>query len=215
MQQQMMEMQFAWIPAGTLGRENAVITISKGFYMATCAVTQAQFKAAMGYNPAHFLGDENRPVEMVNWFDAQDFCKKLTELTGKAIRLPTEAEWEDACRAVSMDFHSGSGEEALKQVGWYNANSDQTTHPVGKLRANAFGLFDMHGNVWEWCQDWYGDYPKSNLADPKSPDKGDARVVRGGSWSGNMGSCRAAYRYRSAPGGRSSRYGLRVCFRLD
>jgi formylglycine-generating enzyme required for sulfatase activity len=215
MQQQMMDMNFAWIPPGTLARENAVVTISKGFYMGVFPVTQAQFKAVMGYNPAIFTSDKNRPVEMVNWFDAQDFCKKLTELTGKRIWLPTEAEWEYACRAGAMEFHGGNGEEALKKVGWYAGNGNQTTNPVGKLAPNAFGLYDMHGNVWEWCLDWYGDYPKGNLTDPKSPDAGDARVLRGGSWSTRAEYCLAAYRFWFAPALRDHNVGFRVCFRLD
>ena len=101
----------------------------------------------MGYNPSRFTGDEQRPAEMVSWFDCQDFCERLKKLTGKPIRLPTEAEWEYACRAGSNEFHTGSSEEAMKKAGWYSGNSNGTTHPVGQLAANAFGLYDMHGNV--------------------------------------------------------------------
>src|SRR5205085_279105 len=112
-----MEMQFAWIPPGTLARGEAVVTISKGFYMGVCPVTQAQFQSVMGYNPAHFRDGENHPVEMVNWFDAVDFCKKLGELTGKPIRLPTEAEWEYACRAGDRKYHNGDDDEKKTSPG--------------------------------------------------------------------------------------------------
>jgi formylglycine-generating enzyme required for sulfatase activity len=218
------EMKFAWCPPGLfLMGGNGVndnpqhrVTISKGFWMGIYPVTQAQWQAVMGYNPSSFPGPD-RPVEQVSWDDCQEFCRKMAELTNKPIRLPTEAEWEYACRAgTNTEYFSGNGEEALTKVAWYHANSGQQTHTVGeKKAANAWGLFDVHGNVWEWCQDWYGPLSSDDIKDPVNINKGDARVLRGGSWSHNAENCRAAYRYWRAPAARSYIYGLRVCFRLD
>ena len=117
----------------------------------------------------------------------------MKQLTGKPVRLPTEAEWEYACRAgTTSEYWNGNGEKALKSVGWYSGNAGSQTHPVGEKKApNAWGLHDVHGNVWEWCQDLYGPFATNNLTDPIGPDKGDARVVRGGSWGDDAGSCRA------------------------
>jgi formylglycine-generating enzyme required for sulfatase activity len=175
------EMKFAWVPPGAFlmggdqtDEEKPVhrVTISKGFFMGTYPVTQAQWQAVMGFNLSHFRGDD-RPVETVSWEDCQEFCQKLRHLTGKPTRLPTEAEWEYACRAgTTSDYYSGNGEEALQKVGWYASNSDKQTQPVGKRAANAWGLFDMHGNVWEWCADWYGPYPKEDQKDPQGCTSG-------------------------------------------
>jgi formylglycine-generating enzyme required for sulfatase activity len=218
------DMKFAWIPpGGFLMGSNANdgekpvhrVTISQGFYMGIHPVTQAQWRAVMGYNPSNFQADD-RPVETVSWDDCQEFCDKMRELTGKPIRLPTEAEWEYACRAgTTTEYYSGNGEEALKKVGWYSGNSNSQTHPVGKLPQNKWGLFDMHGNVWEWCQDLYAAYAPDNQKDPVNLQNGDARVVRGGSWSSGHDDCRAAFRSRLAPATRDYKCGLRVCLRLD
>jgi formylglycine-generating enzyme required for sulfatase activity len=223
-----LDMKFAWIPPGVFqmgcppgegGLENERpqhrVTLSNGFYLGVHEVTQAQWRAVMPSNPSHFKGDD-RPVENVSWDDCQEFCKRLGERTGKRFRLPTEAEWEYACRAgTTSEYHSGNGEEALQRVGWYRANSDQQTQAVGKLAANAWGLHDMHGNVWEWCADWYGAYPKNDQKDPQGCSNGDARVLRGGSWGFEPRCCRAACRGGSAPGGRYSYIGCRVCLCLD
>ena len=158
------------------------VTITKPFYMGKYVVTQEQYEAIMGNNPSHFKGAQN-PVEMVSWDDAQAFCQKLSKKSGKTVRLPTEAEWEYACRAgTSTKYYSGDSEEDLKRVAWYEANSNDTTHPVGQKEPNKFGLYDMHGNVWQWCQDWYGDYTANEVADPQGPAQGASRVLRGGSW---------------------------------
>jgi formylglycine-generating enzyme required for sulfatase activity len=192
-----------------------LVKLTKGFYLGVHPATQAQWRTVMGNNPSNFNGDD-RPVERISWHDCQGFCAELTQLTGKPIRLPTETEWEYACRSgFTTDYHGGSGEEALKRVGWYSGNSQQQTQPVGKLAANAWGLYDMHGNVWEWCQDWYGSYPSGNLEDYEGPNRGDIRVVRGGSWYSNAKNCRAASRFRVAPGRRMDLVGCRVCFCPD
>jgi len=218
------EMKFAWCPPGTfLMGGNGVndnpqhrVTLSKGFWMGVYPVTQAQWQAVMGSNPSNFRGDD-RPVETVSWDDCQEFCQKMAELTGKPIRLPTEAEWEYACRAgTTGEYFSGNGEDVLKKVGWYNGNSESQTHVVGEKKvANPWGLFDVHGNVWEWCQDLYATLGADNIKDPVNLNNGDARVFRGGSWFNNAESCRSAYRNWDAPGSRGGYLGLRVCFRLD
>jgi formylglycine-generating enzyme required for sulfatase activity len=218
------EMKFAWCPAGKfLMGDNGIsdnpqhlVTISKGFWMGIYPVTQAQWQAVMGYNPSNFRGDD-RPVEQVSWSDCEEFCREMSRLTDKPIRLPTEAEWEYACRAgTTGEYFNGNGEEALKKVGWYDSNSGRQTHKVGEKNvANPWGLFDVHGNVWEWCQDLHGSLGYENITDPVNLKNGDARVVRGGSWHGGAGHCRAAFRNRRAPGTRFNSMGLRVCFRLD
>jgi formylglycine-generating enzyme required for sulfatase activity len=219
-----LDMKFAWVPPGAFqmggnaySGEKPVhrVKLTKGFYLGVTPVTQAQWQAVMGNNPSRFRGDD-RPVEQVSWDDCQEFCAKLTQLTGKPVRLPTEAEWEYACRAgTTSDYYSGTGEEALKKVGWYHGNSKQQTQPVGKLAPNAWGLYDVHGNVWEWCQDWYGPYPSDNIEDYEGPNSGDGRVLRGGSWGDDAEYCRAAFRCRYAPGTRNLYLGSRVCFCLD
>jgi len=135
---------------------------------------------------------------MVSDDNAQAFCKKLTEQTKQTVRLPTEAEWEYSCRAgTTTTYHSGDTEADLARVGWSSANSKYTTHPVGQKEPNVFGLYDMHGNVWQWCQDWYDDdyYGKSEAEDPKGPEQGDSRVLRGGAWNNYPRCCRSAFRY--------------------
>jgi formylglycine-generating enzyme required for sulfatase activity len=218
------EMKFAWIPPGhfLMGGNGESdnpqhrVTITKGFWMGISPVTQTQWQAVMGYNPSNFRGDD-RPVEQVSWFDCQEFCQKMAELTGKPIHLPTEAEWEYACRAGTVsEYWSGNGDGALKKVGWYGGNAGGQTHPVGQMKApNPWGLHDMHGNVWEWCAEWYGNLDAENKSDPQGASKGDKRVLRGGCWSNNAESCRAASRGRNGPATRIHRFGLRVCFRLD
>jgi len=195
------------------------VRITKSFYMQTTEVTQAQWKAMMGMgnNPSNFSGD-NLPVEMVSWDDAQEFIKKLNEkekMTGWTYRLPTEAEWEYACRDGSTTrFCFGDNESGLDVYCWYWNNSDERSHPVGTKKANAWGLYDMHGNVWEWCQDWYGEdyYAKSPSADPQGPASGAFRVLRGGGWYGGAQFCRSADRCGLNPGFRDYGLGFRaVC----
>ncbi len=156
-------LDFCRIPAGTFlmgeqGKQHQV-TLTKDFYMARHPVTQALWQTIMGNNPSNFKG-ENHPVEMVSWEDVQEFITNLNERTGEnRYRLPTETEWEYACRSGSPGAYCfGDDESLLGGYAWYNTNSDSKTHPVGGKKPNSWGLYDMHGNVWEWCQDWYGDY---------------------------------------------------------
>jgi formylglycine-generating enzyme required for sulfatase activity len=191
-------------PASESGRSNdegpqTQVTLTKGYWLGKTKVTQAQWEALMGSNPSSFKGAD-RPVEQVSWNDAMEFCRKLTERGRSAGRLPegyeytlpTEAQWEYACRAGTPSPYGGDGN--LDDMGWYSRNSGRTTHPVGQKLANAWGLYDMHGNVWEWCLDWEGNYPGGAVRDPTGPASGISRVLRGGCWNRDAFGCRSAYR---------------------
>lgn len=185
------------------------VTVSS-FYMGKTEVTQALWKAVTGREPSYFKGS-NRPVEQVSWEDCQDFIAKLNRLTGKHFRLPTEAEWEFAARGGIKSFCTQySGEYYLDEVAWYTNNSSSQTHDVGTKRPNELGLYDMSGNVWEWCSDWYGSYSSVSQTNPTGPSSGSDRVLRGGSWNVNARSCRVSYRSDNGPGLRNCRYGLRL-----
>ena len=200
------------------------VTLTKPYYMSKYPVTQVQYQQIVGTNPSKFKGNNN-PVENVSWDDAQEFCKKVTERMLASVpdssplipdpylcRLPNEAEWEYACRSGTQTYYySGDTEDDLKRVAWYDANSNNTTHPVGQKEANAFGLYDMHGNVWQWCQDWYTDYLPNPITDPQGPAEGAYRVLRGGSWIFFPGGCRTAFRGGNPPGCRVDFIGFRVC----
>ncbi|HEY3322437.1 MAG TPA: formylglycine-generating enzyme family protein [Planctomycetota bacterium] len=180
-------------------RPSHEVTLTQPFYMGKYPVTQEQYQQVIGTNPSSFKGKDN-PVEQVSWDDSVEFCKRASEKTGQAVRLPTEAEREYACRAgTRTKYYSGDTEEDLKRVGWYAGNSGGTTHPVGQKEPNAVGLYDMHGNVWEWCSDWYEPYKPEPTVDPQGPSEGQRRVVRGGSWRLNLRYCRSAYRFRFNP----------------
>jgi sulfatase modifying factor 1 len=197
------------------------VTITRGFYMQKTEVTQGQWRAVMGENPSHFkeCGDDC-PVENVSWDDAQKFIKRLNEIEKtNTYRLPTEAEWEYACRAgtntlfsfgpcLSTSEANYDGRTPLK--GCSQGEYRGKTIPVASLAANGWGLFDMHGNVWEWCQDWYGSYPTGDVVDPQSPEGGSGRVLRGGSWGNDAGYCRSAYRGNDHPGDRYGNLGFRL-----
>jgi formylglycine-generating enzyme required for sulfatase activity len=190
------------------------VTISAPFWMGKFEVTQEQYQQVMGANPSHFRG-AGLPVETVSWEKANEFLKKAGEMTGSALRLPSEAEWEWACRAgTRSEYCSGDGEANLKDVGWYKANSGDATHPVGQKRPNAWGLYDMHGNVWEWCADWYESYSESAAVDPQGPAQGGYRVERGGSYSHDPLLCRSAYRFRCEPTACFEFIGFRVAVSL-
>jgi formylglycine-generating enzyme required for sulfatase activity len=165
------------IPAGS------TVTITKPFYMGKYPVTQGQWQVVMGANPSQFK-NRKHPVENVSWEDAHTFIERLNRRQGcDDYRLPTEAEWEYACRAGSTaSFPWGNDEHKLAEHAWYFGNSGQMTHPVGEKTPNAWGLHDMLGNVWEWVQDWYGEYENGPVTDPAGPPTGTARVVRGGCW---------------------------------
>jgi formylglycine-generating enzyme required for sulfatase activity len=197
------------------------VTISKDYYLGVYEVTQAQYEKMMGKNPSRFQGDNlrednaNHPVEQVSWEDAVEFCKKLSDLpeekkAGRIYHLPTEAQWEHACRAGSKTAYSfGEGSKSLGDYAWFDQNSNRQTHPVGEKKANAWGLYDMHGNVWEWCSDWYGQYPKGAVSDPVGTRESSNRVFRGGSWYDHFEYCRSARRLGYFPSGRDD-FGLRV-----
>ena len=202
-------MEMVWCPPGTftMGRDRRAhqVTLTKGFWMGKYEVTQAQWESVMGNNPSEFKGD-NRPMENVSWNDCQEFCKK----TG--LQLPTEAQWEYACRARSTEEYAGLGNLTT----WYDDNSDGATHPVGTKLPNAWGLYDMHGNVWEWCADWYNEYPSGAQTDPQGPSSGMSngwgpfRVYRGGSWDSSASSCTSSYRNGYIPSTADNSKGFRL-----
>ena len=166
-------------------------------------MTQALWKAVMGNNPSWFKGD-NLPVEKVSWEDCQTFIDKLNGLTGKRFRLPTAAEWEYAARGGKGSNHTQySGGSMIDDVAWYDGNSGNKTHSVKTKRPNELGLYDMSGNVWEWCQDWYGNYSSNAQTNPTGPDSGSGRVNRGGSWGSLERGCRSSSRNNFSPGYRS------------
>ncbi|MCY3020848.1 MAG: formylglycine-generating enzyme family protein [Planctomycetota bacterium] len=195
------------------------VTMMMPFYMGKYEVTQEQYVQVMGANPSSFKG-ANLPVEMVSWNGAQDFCKKaVTRPAGSSldpedrvtVRLPTEAGWEYACRAgTTTTYSSGDAEADLGRAAWYSANSKGTTHPVGHKIPNAWGVFDMHGNVWEWCENWYEEYKPSTVVDPQGPPDGQYRVVRGACWAADSWYCRSSHRDRFDPGGHIGLIGFRV-----
>jgi len=186
------------------------VTITKPFYMGVTEVTQAQYEAVMGTNPSKFKGPSN-PVDNVTWDEAVEFCRKLSEKTGKAVRLPTEAEWEYACRAGTKTRYSfGDSDSVLGDYAWSGSNSGGMTHPVGQKKPNPWGLYDMHGNVYEWCADWFGSYSGGASTDPQGAASGKLRVSRGGAWhSIDPLTRRCAYRGRNDPAGRLEVHGFR------
>ena len=173
-------------------------------------VTQALWQAVMGSNPSRFK-DSNLPVEQVSWEDCQTFIRKLNALTGKTFRLPTEAEWEFAARGgnKSQGFKY-SGSNTLSNVAWYDDNSSNKTHPVATKAPNELGIYDMSGNVWEWCNDWCGDYTSASQTNPTGPNSGSYRVFRGGSWYNRARHCRVSNRYYLSPSYRDNDLGLRL-----
>jgi formylglycine-generating enzyme required for sulfatase activity len=219
-------MTLVWIPPGTFtmgspsnesSRDSdegpqTRVTLTRGFWMGETEVTQAQWKAVMGSgnNPSHFKGD-TLPVEMVSWNDAMDFCRRLSERSGRTVTLPTEAQWEYACRAgTTTRFSFGDSDSSLGNYAWFTSNSGSQTRPVRGKQPNAWGLYDMHGNVWEWCLDWFGAYPGGSVTDPTGASSGSYRVLRGGSWGYTARYCRSASRGGDGPTGRFHNNGFRV-----
>jgi formylglycine-generating enzyme required for sulfatase activity len=172
-------------------------------------VTQGQWEALMGHNPSFFKGDTRLPVENVSWEHVQECIRRLNQVTGQRYRLPSEAQWEYAARSGGRPEKYAGGED-LDKLGWYGQNSGGSPRPVGGKAANGLGLHDMSGNVWEWCQDWYGDYLKESVTDPSGPSSGSGRVIRGGSWYDPAGYCRSACRSRAGPGDRRDSLGFRL-----
>ncbi len=186
------------------------VTLSS-FYLCKYEVTQALWRAVMGNNPSNFKGN-NLPVEKVSWDDCQTFITRLNNLTGKNFRLPTEAEWEYAARGGNRSRgYKYSGSNVLSDVAWYDDNSGGKTHPVGSKSPNELGLYDMSGNVFEWCSDWYGTYSSSSQTNPAGSSGGSRRVNRGGSWFISVTLiCRSSYRGNNTPDSRSNGLGLRL-----
>ena len=217
------EFAFRYCPPGTFmmgspssekgrnsGETQHQVTLTKGFWMLETEVTQKQWKAVMGTNPSNYKGDD-LPVEQVSWNACQEFCKKCKSL-GLPVQLPTEAQWEYACRAGTTGAYAGD----LNEMAWYSSNSGSKTHPVGTKKPNAWGLYDMHGNVWEWCQDWYDrGYPSGSVTDPVGPKNGFRRVNRGGSWDRYAHDCRSASRSHYGFDNRYTAWGFRCVSSLD
>ena len=188
------------------------VTLSD-YYIGETEVTQELWSAVMGSNPSYFTGNMQRPVEMVSWNDCQTFISKLNELTGETFRLPTEAEWEYAARGGNQSqgrLYSGSN--TIDDVAWYWDNSSSTTHPVKTKAPNELGIYDMSGNVWEWCSDWYGSYSSDAQTDPTGPATGSYRVWRGGSWDFYATHCRVAFRNCNSPTYSFNCLGLRLAY---
>ncbi len=233
-------MKFVWIAPGTfimgsqkeeLARNDDEIlrkvTLTKGFYMGIYTVTQDEWMKLMEKNPSKFTGAGNLPVEQVNWNDCQEFIAKLRAKDHKPYRLPTEAEWEYACRAgTTTPFWCGntiSTEQANYNGGYVYGDGKKgvyrgKTTPVGSFAPNPWGLYDMHGNVWQWCEDWFERRPKDGkmqeVTDPIGKI-GGSHILRGGSWIDNPLECRSAYRGGSAPAMRHSLVGFRLCFSIQ
>ena len=186
------------------------VTLSD-YYIGETEVTQELWSAVMGSNPSYFTGNMQRPVEWVSWNDCQTFISKLNQLTGKTCRLPTEAQWEYAARGGNKSKgYTYSGSDAIDDVAWYDDNSDRMTHPVKTKAPNELGIYDMSGNVAEWCSDWYGSYSSAAQNDPTGPSTGSDRVYRGGGWIISAAGCRVAYRSSYAPTVSGSDLGLRL-----
>ena len=218
-------LELVWIPPGEflMGSETDKtnknpqhqVEITQGFWLAKYTVTKRQWQAMMGTAPwsgkDHVLDDPDSPAVCVNWEDAQAFCRKL----GNSARLPTEAEWEYACRAgTTTAYCFGDDAARLGDYAWYCENAhdigNEYAHKVGQKRANAWGLHDMHGNVWEWCQDWYGDYPSENVTNPTGPSSGSSRATRGSTTRYNPKFCRSARRSCETPARRVVNHGFRL-----
>jgi formylglycine-generating enzyme required for sulfatase activity len=206
---------FLGSPASEEGREEDEgpayrVEIGRALYVGVTEVTQGQWKKLMGNNPSRFKGD-TLPVDSVSWEDAAEFCARLTQREHMVYRLPTEAEWEYACRAASRGaFCFGSKSDDLGKYAWFSQNSSGRTQPVGTKLPNAWGLYDMHGNLWEWCSDWYGEYSPGSRKDPRGPSSGTLRVCRGGCWGSEARACRAADRNYGKPEQRDAFRGFRV-----
>jgi formylglycine-generating enzyme required for sulfatase activity len=190
------------------------VKITQAFYMGASVVTQAQWRQVMGTEPWLQLFEkegDDYPAIAVSWNDANEFCQKVSEKENRSYRLPTEAEWEYACRAGSVTrFCFGEDDEALDGCAWYFDNSGRKLHPVAQKAANDWGLYDMHGCVWEWCDDCFGEYPQGEVTDPSGPWEGTNRVLRGGSWFNEASFCRSAQRDEGVEDDRDYFVGFRV-----
>jgi len=228
-------MTFRLIPAGTfvmgsptdeLGRDSDetqyTVTLTRAYYIQTTEVTQGQWQSVMNTNPSTFADcGYNCPIEGISWNDTQTFISTLNSMGEGSYTLPTEAQWEYAARAGSNKALSNgkiidvSTDSNLDIMAWYTPNSSSTPHTVAQKKPNAWGLFDMHGNVYEWCQDWYDDYPTNSVADPFGPLTGTTRVYRGGSWDSYARYCRSANRSSNSPDNLYNYIGLRLLMTID
>jgi len=217
--------RLAYIPAGSFlmgspydeaGRQEDEfqhkVTISRPFRISVTEITQAQWQIVIGINRSQFKGD-SLPVEKMSWKEAVLFCQMLSEKEGRTYRLPTEAEWEYACRAGSMEAFAGSGD--IEQVAWYANNSKNKTQPVATKKPNAWKLYDMHGNVSEWCLDYYApDYPEHEVSDPRGPAEGKYHIIRGGAWDSFPPGCRSAARSSAPVSYQFKQTGFRIVLEL-
>ena len=213
------KMKFAWCPPGTFlmgsslgdkyrnnNEKQHKVTLTKGFWMGQCEVTQAQWQSVMGGNPSHFRGGD-LPVEQVSWFACQEFVAKCNaEAKGIKFALPTEAQWEYACRAGTTRYDA----DTVEKYAWTTDNAEAKTHPVGQKQSNRWNLYDMLGNVWEWCSDWEGEY-EGDCTDPTGASSGKSRVLRGGSWCRGKELCRPTCRNSNTPNTKIYHYGFRLC----
>ena len=198
------EIEMVLVEAGTFTMGNAdgewyagkcptrQVTLTNSYYIGKYPVTQAQWKAVMGNNPSYFKGDD-LPVEQVSWEDIRGFIAKLNEMTGKNYRLPTEAEWEYAARGGNESKgYKYIGSDDIDAVAWHNGNSDNKTHPVGTKQPNELGIYDMNGNVFEWCYDWHDFWTNNPETNPQGTTEGSTRVFRGGGWNTDAEDCRVS-----------------------
>ena len=197
------------------GRPAHQVTLSS-FCLGETEVTQELWEAVMGSNPSYFTGDLTYPVDQVTWNDCQTFITKLNEMTGKVFRLPTEAEWEYAARGGNKSKgYKYAGSDYIDDVAWYKENSENTTHPVAGKNANELGLYDMSGNVVEWCYDWYSSsYNGEAQTNPTGPDSGQYRVYRGGNWKNDVASMRLTYRGWAVQSAKGNYIGLRLAMSI-
>jgi len=226
-----LEYAFRWCPPGTFmvgnpasgaDRDNDEtqhqVTLTSGFWMLETEVTQQMWESVMGNNPSYFKGG-NLPVEQVSWNDCQEFVKKLNDMkvapAGYKFSLPTESQWEYACRAGTTTAYHFGDTLTQQQANFGQGGDTDKTKDVGSYPSNAWGLKDMHGNVWEWCLDWYGEYPSGAVTDPMGAERGSNRVLRGGSWYYDAQYCRSANRSYSAPAYRIFSIGLRLSLVLE
>ncbi|MCP5525544.1 MAG: formylglycine-generating enzyme family protein [Verrucomicrobiales bacterium] len=212
------------LPAGSFQRLDQRVTLTHDFWISRFEVTQDDYRQLIGANPSGFPGDGSRPVEKVSWVEATAYCEALTRQetaagrlpAGYVYRLPTEAEWEYACRAGSTNrFSFGDRDEDAAAHAWTQENSEMAPHPVGRKQPNARDLYDMHGNVWEWCADWYADYSGNAVTNPVGPATGKFKVFRGGGWNNEAKFARCSNRFMMEPSNGIHFVGFRVALGLE